>query len=401
MPIPDVQPVTPELLRSLLDSLVPENRTLDYKERLPGTADGEKKEFLADICSFANAEGGLLIYGVSEVRDEQGRPTGVPASVPGIPGLNVDSTTLRLEQLLTSGISPRIRGVRIRGHANFEEGRAIIAIEVPRSWNGPHMVTFQSSSRFWGRNSAGKYQFDIDEIRDGFLRSEFLADRLRSVRDETPVPLRGSGRILLQVLPFQAFTSGFTLDLRPLDGLPQVLKPFTAGSWGGYFNFDGYYASGVDSTGEPTTSYVQFFRNGAAEALDTWLLRDSSREPLASASEERSIPSVRFEREIIEQLQRLLTALHRLGIEAPVAVALSLLNVRGFVMARPFEQRISQPGLPIDRDHLLVPEIVLQDLSASIPAALRPIFDAVWQATGLQGSSLYDADGNWTGAGRR
>jgi len=39
---------------------------LDYKRDVPGESDQDKKEFLADISSFANATGGDLIYGVDE-----------------------------------------------------------------------------------------------------------------------------------------------------------------------------------------------------------------------------------------------------------------------------------------------------------------------------------------------
>ena len=62
----------------LVHEAVPEGRTLEYKETLPSNSDNDKKEFLADVSAFANAAGGDLIYGISEQRDENGRPTGIP-----------------------------------------------------------------------------------------------------------------------------------------------------------------------------------------------------------------------------------------------------------------------------------------------------------------------------------
>lgn len=48
-----------------LDALVvagsPERRVRDYKAALPGGTDSERKEFLFDVSSFANAAGGHLI----------------------------------------------------------------------------------------------------------------------------------------------------------------------------------------------------------------------------------------------------------------------------------------------------------------------------------------------------
>src|SRR5258708_28643064 len=60
-------------LQALVDNQVTERKTTEYKEALPGNADGDKKEFLADVSSFANASGGDLIYGIKE-------QSGVPRS---------------------------------------------------------------------------------------------------------------------------------------------------------------------------------------------------------------------------------------------------------------------------------------------------------------------------------
>lgn len=52
-------------LLALISNAVSEGRTIDYKRELPGNSDGEKKEFLADVSSFANTSGGDLIFGLS------------------------------------------------------------------------------------------------------------------------------------------------------------------------------------------------------------------------------------------------------------------------------------------------------------------------------------------------
>jgi predicted HTH transcriptional regulator len=51
-------------IESLVTNEVPEGRTIEYKQALPGGNDVAKKEFLADVSSFANASGGDLLYGV-------------------------------------------------------------------------------------------------------------------------------------------------------------------------------------------------------------------------------------------------------------------------------------------------------------------------------------------------
>jgi hypothetical protein len=58
--------VGPDDLQRLLSNRVPESRSLEYKQSLPGGNDADRKEFLADVSSFGNATGGDLIYGIAE-----------------------------------------------------------------------------------------------------------------------------------------------------------------------------------------------------------------------------------------------------------------------------------------------------------------------------------------------
>ena len=62
---------------SLVANQTPERKTLEFKEKLPEGTDKAKKEFLADVCSFANAEGGYIVYGIRERRAADGQPTGI------------------------------------------------------------------------------------------------------------------------------------------------------------------------------------------------------------------------------------------------------------------------------------------------------------------------------------
>jgi Putative DNA-binding domain len=58
-------------LRNLINGQVPEGKTIDYKRDLPATSDSARKDFLADLCSFANAGGGYIVFGMTE---SQGLP---------------------------------------------------------------------------------------------------------------------------------------------------------------------------------------------------------------------------------------------------------------------------------------------------------------------------------------
>jgi Putative DNA-binding domain len=167
-----------------------ENKTLDYKRDLPGQSEGEKKEFLYDASSFANTLGGDIVF----VMEEQ---NGMAINLVGLAGINPDKEILRLQEILRDGIRPPITGVDPRV-IELTNGNVAIVVRIPKSWNPPHQVTFQKAFRFYARDTNGKYQVDVDELRSIFSLSGMIAERIRAFRVErvakiaagdTPVPL--------------------------------------------------------------------------------------------------------------------------------------------------------------------------------------------------------------------
>jgi len=84
--------ITEKDLQTLIDNSVLERKTIEYKQLLPSNSDSDKKEFLADVSSFANASGGDLIFGIV-----QNKETGVPEKLEGLDIKNPDQEVLRLD----------------------------------------------------------------------------------------------------------------------------------------------------------------------------------------------------------------------------------------------------------------------------------------------------------------
>lgn len=55
-------------------------------------------------------------------------------------------------------------------------------------------------------------------------------------------------------------------------------------------------------------------------------------------------------------------------------------------------------GSEIDRDVLLLPESVIDDLTTDATQFLRPLFDLVWNAAGFARSYNFDEGGKWVGS---
>ena len=258
-----IDDITADDIQHLVDEGTPEKRTLEFKTELPGTKDSEKKEFLADVSSFANAAGGDLIFGVATT---DGRAT----AVPGVTAQNVEAELLRLDQMIRSGISPRIVGFQIYTVPGLGNGPAIV-IRIPRSWQGPHIVSYQQHFRFFSRNAAGKFPMDVSDIRAAVLNvggteertRMFRTDRLaRIAAAETPVHLNSTRLICVHSAPFMAFSGAGQVDLARAVNRTELLEPFHAGGWSApTFNIDGLYTHSPVHH-ESSTSYLQIFRNG-------------------------------------------------------------------------------------------------------------------------------------------
>lgn len=380
-------------IEALVQNQVREGRTIEYKKVLPGNSDKDKREFLADISSFANAGGGDLLYGVSAT-------DGVPQDASGLEG-NLDAELLRLENLMRDGFNPRVYGLRMRTIDGFAKG-PVLLIRVPRSWAAPHMITFKNLSRFFTRNSAGKHQMDTSEIRSAFLLSEALPEKMRRFRDErlgrviaseTPVRLLEGAKLVLHILPVASFTMDAGIEVAVLRECPKAgLEPIGCFGWSHRFNLDGFftYSTHKDDTGK-AYSYSLIFRKGQIEAVYADLVSDQDGK--------RSIPSVAYEEYIIKGVSKYFNVLMSLGIPSPLVIFVSMTGVDGVYMGVD-TFRFPHSGGPIDRDTLVLPDILVEDYESinnidEVAGVLRPIFDAVWNACGFECSHNYDKDGKW------
>jgi len=389
-----LESITETDLEGLLDNGVAEGKTIEYKRSLPGNTHDDKKEFLADVSSFANAVGGYLVFGIRE-------ESGVPVEICGLQDIDSDAEVLRLENMIRDNIEPRIPGVSMRP-VPLQASGMVIVIRVPRSWAQPHVVSFRKHWRFYSRNSAGKYPLDVSELRAAVLLSETIADRMRLFRSErlgkiiageTPVALGESAKIVLHIVPMSVFDPVTKYDVSLLAQNSNWPAPIRARAFDHRYNFDGLLTYTPASGRAPTNgsgSYLQIFRDGSIEAVEATLL---SRGQDGRAT----IPSVAYEGELRQALPRFLASQKQLGVEPPLLIMLSLLGVYGYVMAVSREQFLWDQQYPIDRNDLIIPETMIEDFNCILDEVMRPAFDAVWNATGWPQSMNYDKNGKWTG----
>jgi hypothetical protein len=366
----------------LIENKVAEGLLFDYKLQPYGRQDADKKEFLKDASSFANTAGGHILIGIAENE-------GLPTSIPGI-DLDVDKEMLRLESLLRDSLEPRILGVRMVP-IDLKNGRRVLVIRVPKSWSLPHAVLQNRSRLIFARNSAGVHEASIDEMHAMFTAGADLLERAREFQNirmnivhDGSGPfgnLRHDGRLILHVIPLSALNQEVAIDSKRLE--PGELVPI----WCSGCNF-GYNVHGRWTMSESggRSGYLQVFRNGIIEtaAADIRSLSDRGSYFLAPI----------FEDQIITHLDSYLTSLRRAGAVLPAYVMVAATRMGGYVFFHPHApMRESQP-LPSQFE---LPTILIEDFAdlAQYRQALKPLFDAVWNAAGYSGSQSYNSDGIW------
>ena len=380
-----IKAVDVAVLRDLIANGVREGKTIEYKREMPGTADSDVGGFLATISSLGNTEGGDILLGV-EAND------GVPVGLPGIEIDNPDGETLRLEHVLLNGLDPRLPRVDIQP-VRIEDKRYVLVVRVARSWIAPHRVT--KNRKFYARNSAGRYELDVGELRTAFTMSETITARIRDFRTEriarihsrqTPVSLNPGGCMVVHVLPLGAFTGATTIDIAAYETSTNRIRPMGASGWNWRINLDGVVTfTGHDTT--PSHGYAQIFRTGSVESACV----------LGIHNDRMFIPGMGYEKEIMNCLADYIEFAREFAIEPPYFLFLSFVGVRGYTLAVDRGMLWPRSVRTLQEDMIILPEVVVSDRDEQPHQLLKPVFDMVWNAFGFIRSFNYDDQGRWIG----
>lgn len=381
-------------LLELIDNKVPESKTLDYKLELK-FGDSDKRELLADISSFANTAGGYLLFGIKE-------EGGIPTEIAGLSIDNPDKEILKIVNLIRDCTDPHIPGVSIHA-VPLTNSKYVLAAHIPRSWNAPHVVKIEKHWRFYARHSAGKYPLDVPELKQAFLLSESISERIRrfhaervglvASREVPVLNLQQGPSFIFHILPISAFQAGDRIDLSSLEEKQIYFRPLGASGFSTRYNLDGLLTFDEHKIGDEfkVLTYNQLFRNGIVEAVAT----DYNFFPRNDT--DNAIHITHYEQEILMFLSSTVESFKKMEIEPPFILMMSLTGVKHRQLY--VGNRYSFRRTVIDRDVLPLPDVLVRDYGFDPGQEMRPIFDAIWNAAGWARCFNYDDNGKWTGRG--
>lgn len=393
MILKELNDITIDDLQHLIDESFLEMKTLEYKEKLQTRTDGEKKEFLADISSFANSNGGDIIYGIRE-EDH------LPKQLVGIEIDDLDKEINRIDQILLEGIRPRIPDISIHPIPISTNKYAII-FRIPKSWLSPHMIKFQDSSKFYARLSNGKYLLGVDELRSAFTLSEskvirikeFIQSRIAEILSENyPFPMTNYPKIIMHIVPLSSIEFTKSNNFQKLNY--QSISPLFMHNTNNTYTIDGYLSYTKYQDEDLLHGYVLIFHNGSIEAVSSIGFRNDV---------SKTIPTNYLENSILDSITSYLTILKIMDIEPPYYLFIHLYGLKGYSLFLSPGEHIFHLQ-PIQKDFFALPNVELvryrtdyndKNVFQYLTEILKFPFDALSNAFGLPRSRSYSNEGKW------
>lgn len=123
-------PLTSEMVDRAVEAGVRETDDLDWKSALPPAKRLPETEFPKDVAAMANSSGGLIVYGVCESQKAASERVDV--------GELDEGHERSLRSAAITAISPPIFGLEV--HRLETNGVRAVAVEIPASVDGPHLI---------------------------------------------------------------------------------------------------------------------------------------------------------------------------------------------------------------------------------------------------------------------
>lgn len=147
-------PVSRSDLERYINLGIQESLHLDFKDSRALTKD-RRDELVKDISAFANADGGVLIFGIRE-REH------IPESLDdGVPNNSIDREWI--DQIAQAHITPPVAGLTII-QVPASETSSYFVISVPKSFRGPHQASDRKYYKRYNFRSSPMDHYELEDV---------------------------------------------------------------------------------------------------------------------------------------------------------------------------------------------------------------------------------------------
>ena len=163
----DKDDYTTEDILSLITNEVEESIYLDFKEcRALDKSDSVKRDISKDVASFANSDGGIIIYGIKEENHKASSLSFVDGNI---------YTKEWLEQIISSTVQRHITDLRIIPiRFNNSISNTIYIVKIPRSLDTPHISKSKKFYKRFNFESIAMEEYEVRQLYGRKIKSKLI-----------------------------------------------------------------------------------------------------------------------------------------------------------------------------------------------------------------------------------
>lgn len=383
-----------DFLGSLINNGIEENIHLDYKEQL-----GNNAEIAKDLSSFANNDGGNIIYGMREVNN---KPTEI------IP-INQPNLREKFDQIARNGIDPSldIRILPIDVDVEGNEGQVFL-IYIPRKYPILHQAV--KRGKYYKRTEFTSSPMSNFEIETAFNLAYNYEERINTLYQkrlndlnsgEYHINIPGPTRMLIHMISIDALNVNESMNLEIVfNNFEDYLRPpgCTLGRNIQRNLFGLLVPCGPDPSTDNYVGYVQLYRIGMIEAINSSLLKATTQ--LHGKSYNKPVKKLGMwylEKNVIDSCKMYLKSLEKIGVGLPIYLYLSFTHMKDYKISLvPYERSfISKDSDLAKKDEILLPRIKIDSFGINFEEKLKTSFDIFWNVFNQSGSRNYDKNGRF------
>lgn len=386
--------VNQDFLESLIENGIEENIHLDYKEQL-----GNNAEIAKDLSSFANNDGGNIIYGMREINN---KPTEI------IP-INQPNLREKFDQIARNGIDPSldIRILPIDVDIEGNEGQVFL-IYIPRKYPILHQAVRRG--KYYKRTEFTSSPMSNFEIETAFNLAYNYEERINTLYQkrlnnlnsgEYHVSIPSPTRMLIHMISIDALNVNESMNLEIVfNNFKDYLRP-PGCTLGRKIerNLLGLLVScGPDPFTDNYVGYVQLYRIGMIEAINSSLLKPTTQ--LHGKHYNNPVKKLGMwflEKEIIDSCKMYLKTLEKVGVGLPIYLYLSFTHMKYYKISLvPYKSSfINSDSDVAKKDEILLPRIKIDSFGINFEEKLKTSFDIFWNVFNQSGSRNYDENGRF------
>lgn len=156
-----------EIIESFITNEIEESLHIEYKSSgALSKADSVKKEISKDVSAFANSDGGIIIYGMSEKEHKASELSFINGNI---------FTKEWLEQVISTTINrniPNLRIFPIRKDGDIE--KTIYVVQIPMSIETPHLSRDKRYYRRYNFESVPMEEYEIRQLYGRTIKSKLI-----------------------------------------------------------------------------------------------------------------------------------------------------------------------------------------------------------------------------------